>query len=94
MAPIKLSILLFGVCAIALMARFAVVETARADQLPVSTVVFDREIVAILNAHCVTCHRVGGVSFPLETYEQTFFKRNEIRAQALERHMPPWPAVP
>lgn len=36
-----------------------------------TTVLFDREIVRILNAHCVMCHAESGPSFPIATYEDT-----------------------
>jgi len=36
------------------------------------TVLFDREIVRILDKHCVMCHTENGPSFPLMTYEQTW----------------------
>src|SRR5262245_4901868 len=59
-----------------------------------TTVLFDREIVRILNAHCVMCHVEGGPSFPLETYEQTWLEGRKIRSDVIARHMPPWAAVP
>ena len=59
-----------------------------------TTVLFDREIVRILDKHCVMCHVEGGPSFPLETYEQNWVKGRQIRARVLTRHMPPWGAVP
>ena len=59
-----------------------------------NTVLFDREIVRILNAHCVMCHAEKGPAFPLETYEQTWLKMQPIYGDAISRHMPPWPAVP
>lgn len=59
-----------------------------------TTVLFDREIVRILDKHCVMCHAGGGPSFPLETFDQTWLKKREIHAQTIARHMPPWPAVP
>src|SRR5881227_2654654 len=58
-----------------------------------TTVLFDREIVRILNGHCVMCHDANGPAFPLNTYEQTFLLRREIRVGAISRHMPPWAAV-
>jgi hypothetical protein len=58
-----------------------------------TTVLFDREIVRILNTRCVMCHDEGALSFPLATYEQTWIRRNAVRTAVLERHMPPWPAV-
>lgn len=59
-----------------------------------TTVLFDREIVRVLNNHCVMCHSEGSLSFPLSTYEQTWVRGRAMRAEVLRRHMPPWPAVP
>jgi len=59
-----------------------------------TTVLFDREIVRILDKHCVMCHTADGPSFPLETYEQTWVQGRKIHAGVLARHMPPWGAVP
>jgi hypothetical protein len=58
-----------------------------------TTVLFDREIVHVLNDHCVMCHNDRGLAFPLETYEQTWLRGQTIRTSVLLRHMPPWPAV-
>ena len=55
---------------------------------------FDREIVSLLERRCVSCHHDGGVSFPLSTYEQTWVRRLSMRTEVLRRHMPPWAAVP
>ncbi len=59
-----------------------------------TTVLFDREIVGLLERRCTSCHNEGGVSFPLSTYEQTWVKRLSMRTEVLRRHMPPWAAVP
>jgi hypothetical protein len=59
-----------------------------------TTVLFDREIVRILDQHCVMCHSDGAISFPLSTYEQTWLRGRSIRSEILRRHMPPWAAVP
>jgi hypothetical protein len=59
-----------------------------------TTVLFDREIVRILDKHCVMCHFENGPSFPLETYEQTWLQKRKIHAATISRHMPPWDAVP
>jgi hypothetical protein len=58
-----------------------------------TTVLFDREIVRILNQRCVMCHMDKGLSFPLETYEQTWLQGRAMRASVLRRHMPPWSAA-
>ena len=59
-----------------------------------TTVLFDREIVGLLERRCVSCHNEAGSSFPLSTYEQTWVKRLSMRTEVLRRHMPPWAAVP
>lgn len=58
-----------------------------------TTVLFDREIVRILNKHCVMCHVENGPSFPLATYEQAWLQKRQIRTAVIARHMPPWAAV-
>jgi hypothetical protein len=58
-----------------------------------TTVLFDREIVRILNKHCVMCHVENGPSFPLVTYDQTWLQGRKVRAEVIARHMPPWAAV-
>ena len=58
-----------------------------------TTVLFDREIVRILNTRCVMCHADNGLSFPLVTYEQTWLQGRSMRSSVLRRHMPPWSAV-
>jgi hypothetical protein len=68
--------------------------TLPAHETLTTTVLFDREIVRILNKHCVMCHAENGPSFPLETYEQSWLQGRKIRAEIIARHMPPWAAVP
>ena len=58
-----------------------------------NTVLFDREVVEILNRRCATRHANDGVSFPLVTSEETWLQRAPILAEVLTRHMPPWAAV-
>jgi hypothetical protein len=67
---------------------------AFAHETITTTVLFDREIVRILDKHCVMCHVENGPSFPLDTYEQAWLHKREIRAAVIARHMPPWSAVP
>jgi hypothetical protein len=59
-----------------------------------TTVLFDREIVRVLNNHCVMCHVERGPSFPLASYEDVWLQRRKISAAVIARHMPPWPAMP
>src|SRR5262245_11384022 len=67
---------------------------ALAHETLTTTVLFDREIVRILDKHCVMCHVEKGPVFPLETYEQTWLQKRQIRSAIIARHMPPWSAVP
>ena len=69
-------------------------RTGQAHGSITTTVLFDREIVSLLERRCVSCHNEGGLSFPLSTYEQTWVKRLSMRTEVLRRHMPPWAAVP
>lgn len=66
---------------------------ARSHGSITTTVLFDREIVRILDSHCVMCHNDQSLAFPLSTYEQTWVRGRDIRTQILRRHMPPWSAV-
>lgn len=68
-------------------------QTALPHAQLTTTVQFDREVVRILDNHCVMCHAENASSFPLSTYEQTYIARWKIRQGVLDRHMPPWAAV-
>ena len=67
---------------------------ASTHELITTTVLFDREIVRILNRKCVGCHSENNLAFPLTTYEETRPWARAIQEEALRRHMPPWRAVP
>ena len=67
---------------------------AFAHETITTTVLFDREIVRILDKHCVMCHAENGPSFPLAAYEQAWLQKRQIRSSVIARHMPPWSAVP
>src|SRR5436190_15423821 len=68
-------------------------SSAFAHETLTTTVLFDREIVRILNNHCVMCHAENGPAFALETYEQAWLQGRKVRADVIARHMPPWAAV-
>jgi hypothetical protein len=53
-----------------------------------TTVLFDREIVRILNTHCVACHDDRALAFPLTTYEQTWLRRDASARHARAAHAP------
>jgi len=52
---------------------------------------FYRDVLPILQSHCQSCHRSGGISaLPLETFEQAERKAAAIADAAASRTMPPW----
>ena len=56
---------------------------------------FYRDVFPILQSHCQSCHRVGGISaLPFETFEQVQRKAAAIANAAATRTMPPWFADP
>src|SRR5262245_41073587 len=66
----------------------------RSHETLTTTVLFDREIVRILDRHCVMCHAETSLAFPLETYDKTWVRGRKSRAEVIARHMPPWAAFP
>jgi hypothetical protein len=61
---------------------------------PISTkITWSREVSRVVFAHCASCHREGGSSFPLITYKQARPWAVAIKDEVLERRMPPWGAV-
>jgi hypothetical protein len=52
-------------------------------------------VAAILQRHCLECHRPGQVGpFPLETYVQARKRAADIARVVADRQMPPWKASP
>jgi hypothetical protein len=61
---------------------------------PASAPAFYRDIAPILQQHCETCHRTGGIApMPLQTYVQAKTYAAAIAASAKSKSMPPWFAV-
>jgi hypothetical protein len=54
---------------------------------------WNREISRIVYQRCAPCHRPGGESFSLMTYQDAQPRAVAIKATALSRQMPPWGAV-
>ncbi len=60
-----------------------------------ATPTFYRDIAPILQHHCETCHRAGGIApMPLQTYSQAKTHAAAIAASTKTKSMPPWFAVP
>lgn len=66
---------------------------AFAHDVITTKITWNREIIRILNAHCLSCHRPGGSSFSLTTYNDGRPWAKAIQEEVLERRMPPWGAV-
>jgi len=58
-----------------------------------STITWNREISRLFFDRCATCHREGGSSFPLLTYQDVQPRVVAIKNAVLSRRMPPWGAV-
>jgi hypothetical protein len=56
-------------------------------------ITWSREISRIVNKRCTSCHREGGSSFALTTFEQARPWAKAIKEEVLERRMPPFGAV-
>jgi len=72
---------------------FAAASFAYGHDIITTKVTFDREIVRLFNAHCISCHREGGSAFSLETYKAARPWAKAIGEEVLQRRMPPWGAV-
>lgn len=60
-----------------------------------ATPTYHAQVARIVQAHCLECHRAGGVApFALETYEQVTAKAGMIRKMVDRGLMPPWFAAP
>lgn len=58
-------------------------------------VTYLKDVAPILERRCGSCHDAGGSSgVPLDSYERVRTWSREIRADVLDRSMPPWPAAP
>ena len=66
---------------------------ALAHDVITTNLTWTQEISRIVNKHCVSCHREGGTSMPLTTYEETRPWAKAIRDEDAGRRMPPWDAV-
>ena len=66
-------------------------EQARTPESPT----YAGQVAAILQKHCLECHRSGQVGpFPLRTYAQAHKRAADIASVVSNRQMPPWKAAP
>lgn len=78
---------------VAVVAFMGACFTARAHDVITTKVTYSREISRLIYKHCASCHREGGSSFSLTTYEEARPWAKAIKEEVLERRMPPWGAV-
>lgn len=63
------------------------------EQMVEPAIVYHRDVKAIVDARCGTCHVEGGIgTMPLTTYEQVKTWREPIKQQVMAGKMPPWHA--
>lgn len=51
------------------------------------------DIAPLVAQHCASCHREGGLAFPMATYEETWPWSVVMAHATADRQMPPWHAV-
>jgi hypothetical protein len=56
-------------------------------------ITWSKEMSRLVYKRCAMCHREGGSSFSLMTYDEARPWAKAIKEEALERRMPPWEAV-
>jgi hypothetical protein len=62
---------------------------------PTTKVTYTREIVRVLDHHCVSCHRPGGrAPMPFTSYAESRPWAHAMKEMVFDRAMPPWPAAP
>ena len=66
---------------------------AQGHDVITTKITWDREISRIVVARCATCHRPGGTSFSLMSFQEARPWAKAIEQEVLKRHMPPWGAV-
>ncbi len=82
-------------CIAALASTVALLGAQGPPAAPRTTATFARDVLPILQRHCQSCHRPGQIGpMPLLTFAQARPWARAIKAQVVERAMPPWHADP
>ena len=66
---------------------------AGAHDVITTKITWSKEVSRLVYKRCAMCHREGGSSFSLMTYDEARPWAKAIKEEALERRMPPWEAV-
>jgi len=62
---------------------------------PTTKVTYTREIVRLLDQHCVSCHQPGGrAPMAFTSYAESRPWAHAMKEMVFDRAMPPWPAAP
>ena len=62
--------------------------------IPITTkIMFDKEVIRILQRNCIACHRPDGIAFSLASYKDARPWAKAIEVELLEGRMPPWRPV-
>jgi len=72
---------------------FVGLSLAQAHDIITTKITWSKEISRLIYKRCATCHRTGGSSFSLITYDEARPWAKAIKEEVLERRMPPWEAV-
>jgi hypothetical protein len=71
----------------------ACAAVAGAHDVITTKITWSKEMSRLVYKRCAMCHREGGSSFSLMTYDESRPWAKAIKEEALERRMPPWEAV-
>jgi hypothetical protein len=84
-----------GLTALFLISFAAFLRPSRTSaHIPITTkIMFDKEVIRILQRNCIECHRPGGISFSLASYKDARPWAKAIEVELLEGRMPPWRPV-
>lgn len=66
---------------------------SQAHDVITTKITWTREVSRLVYKSCVSCHREGGSSFSLVSYEEARPWAKAIKEEVLSRRMPPWNAV-
>lgn len=81
-----------GVLVAVLAAAWTYPRSAYPHNPTTTTVLFNREIAALLQRKCLSCHAEGKLAMPLVTFANARPWAQAIKEEVLARRMPPWPA--
>jgi hypothetical protein len=72
---------------------FFIALSLGAHDIITTKITWSKEISRLVYKRCATCHREGGSSFSLMTYDEARPWAKAIKEEVLERRMPPWEAI-